>query len=269
MKFNPRAPREGINVSKEHPLTEAATLIVGLSALFVVIVAIVVFFVDFVVFFVAPKNEARWLQNWVTSDFLPADYDGDRARELQTLVDRLSGHWPENPYPFRVGIISSDEPNALALPGGVILVTEALVDGAESENEIAFVLGHEIGHFKNRDHLRHLGRGVVFGLILVAVSGQDAGLLGSNVIDLTSRSFNRTQESEADTFGLGLVYKEYGHVAESWRFFERAAEQSGTLDSFANFLATHPSSNDRIAEIKKAAMRNGWALEGSVTPFTG
>lgn len=265
MKFTPRAPREGINVSKQHPLSEAATLIAGLGALFIAIVAVVVFFVDFVLLFVSPQTEARWLQNRIVSELVPAEYESTRAGELQGVVDRLARHWPDNPYAFRVGVMIADGPNALALPGGVILVTEALLQEAESENELAFVLGHEIGHFKNRDHLRQLGRGVILGLVLVAVSGRDGGLLGSNLMNLTTRSFNRGQESDADEFGLALVHGEYGHVAESWRFFARAAEKSENLERFTAFISTHPVSEERIASIKRTARKNGWALDGELT----
>ena len=267
MKFEPRAPREGVNVSEQHPLEEAFTLIAGLTALLAVAAIVVIFFVDLVILFIPPKTESWLFQDLVIEELVPADYDGDESDRVADLVSRLARHWPENPYQLRSGILTSDQPNALALPGGVILVTSTLLDQAESENELAFVLGHEIGHFRNRDHLRQLGRAAALGLILVAVIGQDASLLSNSVITLTTRSFSRDQESEADRFGLELVHAEYGHVAESWRFFERIEQQQEGLSGLSDFLATHPSPEDRVAEIKQVAEQNSWALSGPIVPL--
>ena len=55
------------------------------------------------------------------------------------------------------------------------MVSTGLLEQTASENELAFVVGHEIGHFRNRDHLRGLGRGVAFGLVLAALSTSGAG----------------------------------------------------------------------------------------------
>ena len=269
MKFEPRAPKEGVNVSDQHPLEEAFTLIAGLAALLTLGVIVIVFFVDLLVLFVSPRTEAWLFQDLVVQDLLPADYDSEQAAALQALVDRLSGHWEGNPYELRAGIIDSDQANALALPGGVILVTSKLLDQAQSENELAFVVGHEIGHFSNRDHLRQLGRAAVLGLIMATVIGNDAGLLGNSVIELTARSFSRDQESEADLVGLQLLYKEYGHVSEAGRFFERGSDSGEMLDDLDSYLATHPASEDRVADIKEAAEENAWPQTGPVTPPIG
>jgi len=269
MKFTPRTPREGINVSDQHPLAEAATLIIGLTAILVGIVLAVVFFVDLVVLFLSPKVEARLFQDMVVEQLMAAEYETDQAQSLQARVDTLAERWPDNPYQFRAGILAAEQANALALPGGVILVTSALLEQAESENELSFIIGHEIGHFKNRDHIRQLGRAALLGLLAGALLGQNAESLSGNVIGLTMRGFSRSQESDADEFGLQLVYAAYGHVGHSWRFFERIAEQEGELDTFAAFAASHPSPENRIDRLMRQAKNNGWPSDGPVTPLNG
>jgi Zn-dependent protease with chaperone function len=59
---------------------------------------------------------------------------------------------------YKIHIIPDPRINAMALPGGNIVVFSALIKETGSENELAFVLAHELGHFANRDHLRGLGR---------------------------------------------------------------------------------------------------------------
>lgn len=267
MKFTPRASREGINVSEQHPLAEAVTLIFGLSAVLVAIVAASIFFVDLILLFVSPSAETRLFQHMVSEEIISADYTSPASGALQRQVNQLAEAWPDNPYEFRVGILDDDQPNALALPGGIILITSALLEQAETENELAFVLSHEIGHFSNRDHIRQLGRVALLTLLAAALLGQNADTLPSSVINLTFRSFSRGQETDADLFGLQLVQKTYGHVNQSWRFFERMAEAENELGIFAVFAATHPSANNRISKMQKTAEENNWPLTGPTIPL--
>ena len=266
MEFQPRAPREGINVSNEHPLKEFSVLVLGLAGVFALVVVVVVFFVDLAVPLIPAEAEAEALGSWI-----PEGLDlqfGDEAEALQDLTRRLAAHWPECPYEFRVGVFPSEDPNAMALPGGLILVSTELLEGAESENELAAVLGHEIGHFQQRDHLRLFGRGAVLQLLMMVTLGQGGGLtLGSHVSGLTLNSFGREQEIQADSFGLSLVQAEYGHVNGSWRFFERLGAEDTQIDRLATYLATHPASADRSERLRRLAMERGWSLEGPLTPW--
>ena len=268
MKFIPRIPADGINVSKQHPLTEATTLLIGLSGLFALATVVIIFFVDMVLLFIPPSTEHKLFRRLAADSFFSADYESASALALQRQVDGLVESWPENPYEFRVGIVDAPEPNALALPGGIILVTDTLLRQAETENELAFVLGHEIGHFSNRDHLRQLGRAALLSLLVAALLGRSADSAPTGLADLALRGFGRQQETEADLIGLRLVQQTYGHVNQSWRFFERMAAAENTSGPFASFAATHPSSSDRVSKLREIAKANGWSMTGPVTPLT-
>lgn len=262
MRYVARQPRDGINVSTQHPLVEASTLFVGLSLIFIAIAVALILLVDLVLLFVSPQREVGLFESWSVSDYVEVDDDDARVEELQRLTDRLSRHWPESPYEYTVRIAESDELNAMALPGGLIVITSGLLDAVESENELAFVLGHEMGHFSNRDHIRGLGRGVVLSIFLAALSGSDGGVnLGSSLSDLTLRGFSRGQEEDADEFGLSIVNSEYGHVASSWRFFERLSDKELGL---ATYLSTHPSPHGRVDKLIESAAGRGWAVDGAV-----
>jgi predicted Zn-dependent protease len=195
-----------------------------------------------------------------------------REAELRALVERLARHWPENPYEFKPMLWRETTPNAFALPGGWIGVTTGLLDEVGSENELAFVLGHEIGHFRNRDHLKGLGRGLALGIVLsavglsgVGVAGDLAGLAGG----LAQRSFDREQESEADEFGLAVVAAEYGHVAGAAEFFRRTPDADALLGGkLEAYLSTHPISDERIEELAAYANERGFAREGDLVPLS-
>ncbi len=268
MKFVPRTPRDDVNVSDEHPLTEAAILTLGLGIIITVVAAAIIFFVDLVVVVVPPETEARVLESWTPSFLQPPNKDDKRVNETRMLLERLASHWRDAPYPFRLEVTESEDANAMALPGGLIIVTTGLLDRVETENELAFILGHELGHFRNRDHLRGLGRGVALALLLAVIGSSDgASQLGFVITDLTARGFSREQESDADNFGLEIVYAEYGHVNQSWRLFDRLLQEEGG-DGLLVYFSTHPSSDDRIEELKIYARRKGWPLDGP-TKTTG
>ena len=153
----------------------------------------------------------------------------------------------------------------MALPGGLIVVTTGLLDQVESENELAFVLGHELGHYRNRDHVRALGRGVVLSLAFTVMTGRDVSNIGINIADLTLRSFNRKQELAADEFGLELVFTQYGHVNQAWRLFERWDDGESSPFEVAGYVSTHPQPEDRIEVLEEYARSHGWPVVGSVT----
>jgi predicted Zn-dependent protease len=265
MRFEPRAPREGINVSREHPLEEASLLVAGLAGVLVLAGVVITLGVDVAVRLIPPDFESRAFQT-----FAPGDVEADpsvasRVRTAQAILDSLARHWPDAPYTFRVRLLDDEMLNAAALPGGWVLVTRGLLETAGSENELAFVLGHELGHFHGRHHLRRLGRQAVYGLALAAVLGRSGGAqsLGSLTGELTSRGFDRGQEREADAFGLRLIAAEYGHAAGSTAFFERIDSLGGPrLERFVAYFSTHPGGRERIADIERMATEAHLSMTG-------
>lgn len=267
MEFNPAQPDETVNVSDVHPLMDALVLILGAGAILALVGAMLVFLVDGVLLVVPPDAEARLFADMRPDGTETAARDRPTAASLQAIVDRLAAHWPEAPYDFRVGVLAEPQPNALALPGGSILVTRGLLEQVESENELAFVMGHELGHFRHRDHLRQMGRGVAFSLLLATAGAGIDTQLGTWVSHSAGISFSRGQESKADAFGLSLVEEEYGHVAGSTDFFDRMIDL-GLDGRGVPFLSSHPTSEDRTRRTRAFAERNGWATEGSLAPWS-
>ncbi len=268
MRYIPKKAPDDVNVSEEHPLVEASTLVVGLSLIFLAIALVLVLMVDVVLLFVSPEREAEMFSNWRPDDFVSSEAEDPRLEPLRELTARLAAHWDDSPYEFHVDISDDSTLNAMALPGGLIVVTSGLLNTVESENELAFVIAHELGHFRNRDHIRGLGRGVVLGILIAAISGADGSAeLGSILGDLAMRSFSRSQESEADEFALDIVHKEYGHLDEAWRFFERIDHENEFVYLLTAYISTHPAPDDRIDRLQDIARARVWPVEGEQTPL--
>jgi Zn-dependent protease with chaperone function len=267
MRFVAKQAKEGINVSDTHPLVEAGALVVGLGAIFLIIALLLVFLIEVALYFVSAEDEANLFADWLPDDLVTVSHTDERLLKTQLLVDRLTHHWPETPYKFRVEIDDSEQANAMALPGGLIIVTQGLLDQVDSENELAFVLGHEMGHFRNRDHLRALGRGIVLSMLVAVATGGDVAGIGIKSADLTLRGFSRRQESKADEFALAVVNSEYGHVDQAWRLFERWDIGDDSIVDLITYLSTHPDASDRIVDLKRHASAEGWISDGDITPL--
>jgi Zn-dependent protease with chaperone function len=216
--------------------------------------------IDLLVPLVPPVWEAK-----LFADFGPAEFAEDpRQASASRLLERLLVHVPEAPFEYRLAVLEEEQPNALAFPGGLIVLTTGLLDGLESENELAMVVGHELGHYAGRDHLEGLGRGLALSLVIGIVSGAgDVAGLATLAADMALRGHSREEELRADAFGLELVHAEYGHIAGATAFFERLPEAQGGVSEFlAEYLSTHPMSSERIEALSDLGASRGWRLEG-------
>jgi Zn-dependent protease with chaperone function len=271
VKFDSSLPEDGINVSRANPLREALLLVGGVVAIGAAVAVAVAVAADLAAPHIPIEFEARLFSGWLDRGVEDDEAAAPRERSLAQLLDRMARHWPDNPYAFEIAIWDEVEPNAVALPGGVVAVTNGLLESVESENELAFVLGHELGHFHNRDHLRGLGRGIAFSLLLVAVGvggGGSAVQLASLAGQFAQRDFSRDQEIEADRFGLGLLAAEYGHVSGAAAFFEHLPERDGALEGgLASYFSTHPINADRVQALYATASEMGWKLRGERQPL--
>ena len=269
MSFDPSLPDDRVNVSSTHPLREAALLVGALVGAVMLIVLVVGAIVDRVVPRLPPALEVRLFPTPGLS--VPREVREPLPGEagLQPLLERLALHWPESPYAFHAVVWKEPQRNAFALPGGWIAVTTGLLKDAGSENELAFVLGHEIGHFRNRDHLRGLGRGLVLQLMVVALgAGGSAAQLARFAGELAQRGFDRDQEREADRFALEIVASEYGHVRGAGDFLGGARESDGPFDArLDDYLSTHPLDAERLDALEALAAERSWPTEGTLTPL--
>jgi predicted Zn-dependent protease len=151
---------------------------------------------------------------------------------------------------YQVLYIPQPTVNALALPGDRIIIFAGLLEQVKSENELMMILGHELGHFANRDHLRGLGYQILVQIAIAYFFGDPGwwqSFAGSSVQAISKAQFSQSQETQADQFGLNLLQSTYGHVAGATDFFTRLNEQKN-LD--IAFLASHPAPGKRVVELQ-------------------
>lgn len=251
MKYRPGLPSHNSNVAHEHPLKEFFVLTAGAVLLLVVAVWLLGFMVDRAVNYIDPETEYA-LFSELGSDS-PAQPTEQEA-ELQKLVDSLAPCVGIT-HPISLRIRQSGELNAFAEPGGKVVVLSGLIDKLESENGLAFVLAHELGHFQNRDHLRGMGRAVVLLAASVLVTGANSDISSTlaPVVQARMASYSQSRENAADETALHALQCHYGHVGGAAEFFDlvKAEEESADFNwGMLHYFGSHPEVEARIEALR-------------------
>jgi predicted Zn-dependent protease len=170
---------------------------------------------------------------------------------LAKLVTALEAP-SELPLPLRTLVVRHADVNAITLPGGRIYVFDGLLNKAASIDEVAGVLGHEIGHVAHRDGTKSVleaaGLSLLFGMLLGDFTGGGAVIVAARGVLRTA--YSRTAEAAADEFGARLMYKVGGDPHALGAILLRI---SGTAAAMPHFLLDHPAAQERADAIAKIA----------------
>ncbi len=147
-------------------------------------------------------------------------------------------------------------PNAFALPGGTIVITDEMILLAQSPDEVQAVLAHEIGHVERRHALRSVLQNSAIAA-LSATLASDASSLSLAVTGLpviiAQTKYSREFESEADDFAFDLLKKRNLSPELFASIMERLTEKHKKDERMWSFVSTHPITAERIARAREAA----------------
>jgi predicted Zn-dependent protease len=178
---------------------------------------------------------------------------------------------PETFGGYHFLLLDSNEINAFAAPGGLILVTRGMVQCCQSEDELAAVLAHEICHVEKKHGLSAIKQGRLtsaFTIIaaesakqmgseeLASLTQEFEGSVGDVVMTLTTSGYSRKQERSADAAAVDVLrragYPETAIITMLQRMDQRLGNAGGP-----GFAKTHPSAQDRIAAISPTVASAG------------
>ncbi|MBR0712261.1 M48 family metallopeptidase [Bradyrhizobium liaoningense] len=168
------------------------------------------------------------------------------------LVNRLRDAAGLEDDSMTAGVLPTAVPNAFALPGGKVFVLKGLLDKAESPDEIAGILAHELGHLKHHDNMRGLiyngGTSFLIGLLFGDVTGSSAVIFASRSV--VEASYSREAETAADTFAIEIMHKLGRSPKPAAELMFRITGKEGG-SGLTNILASHPLTEDRLARMTK------------------
>ncbi len=191
------------------------------------------------------------------------DRDSAQVQRVRTIVGRLTPQTtafrPDaKSWPWEVHVITLDEVNAWCMPHGKIAVYTGLLQKIQpTDDELAAVLGHEMGHAL-REHTREqisqqMGTQAVLGIAGSLFGlGQTAQNLGNMVANVTlTLPKSRTDETEADRIGVELAARAGYDPHAALSLWEKMEKLGGSQPP--QFLSTHPSNETRLADLKQYA----------------
>ena len=249
MKFVPKYLNETEDISKGDQswatlLKNSLSVIITLGIIYLLLGVIA----DLTTAFIPDRWEAR-VFSWKASSDKTESREQD---QVNIIFEKLITNHSLRKLPYTLHVIPGDKPNAFALPGGCVLVSQGLVDNVKSGIGIAMVLGHELGHHQHRHCLKRLGRGLLYSLVFGFMGSAGQTDILQKPVQLAELRYSRDQEIEADEFGLKLVYSVFHQTKGASDIFEFIVKdkENGNL-RWMSFLQTHPYTPDRIERLKK------------------
>jgi predicted Zn-dependent protease len=233
------------------------TLVAGVAAVGIA-VTLYFFGLPAVAAVAAARVPVAWeakLGQTIMEHFAPASARCDDA-ERQARIDAIAAAVlkPAQPtrYTFRIAVVNSAMVNAVAAPGGSIVVFRGLLERTDSAEELAGVLAHEFEHVLHRHATRAIFQHASAGVLMAAVVGDVSavvafGLEGARM--LGDLSMSRQAEAEADREGMRLLHEAGIDTAGMVTFFEKLAELHGDPGR-GKYLMSHPAPQDRLASMR-------------------
>lgn len=173
---------------------------------------------------------------------------------------------------FDVQVFDTDDVNAFVMPGNRVGVYRGITELVENDDQLASVLGHEVGHVNGRHAAERYSQQVlgqaamVVGAVAVSQSdtlkkyGNEIGALGGAAIQFgVLLPYSRLQESEADKLGVDYMYKTGYSVAQAPRLWDLMAAKSGGKRT-PEFMSTHPDPTRRAADLRTYINAKGYDL---------
>jgi predicted Zn-dependent protease len=197
---------------------------------------------------------------------------------LNSVGEKIARHSPRSDVEYHFAVVDLEDPNAFALPGGWIYVSRGLLAIVNSEDELAGVIGHEIGHVAARHAAQRqttaTGIGILAlpALVLAAALGTGGEVLGSPLILLGSgllATYSRAQERQADEVGQTMA-AEAGYDPAAMSHFlatlEAAASLEGEESRGPKFFDSHPSTPERVDDTRHFAAELRWTRVAGLAP---
>jgi len=198
---------------------------------------------------------------------------------LDTVGQRLVKESPRHELPHQFHVVDMVEPNAFALPGGYVYVTRGLLALVNTEDELAGVVGHEIGHVAARHTVQRISRQGPFALItnlvsgvtgfFVPVVGNIVGGVGNFAQSLVFSPYSRSQESQADEVGQEMAAKAGWDPAALGTFLATLGREEALLSDGPrkpSFFDSHPATPDRVKNTTKHAKELKQASREPISP---
>lgn len=184
---------------------------------------------------------------------------------LNKLGHKLASHAPGEKYPYQYKCVNTRDINAFAMPGGYIYLNRGIIESADSEAQLAGVMGHETSHVALRHGTNQASKAYLAQMplaILGGVLGENAvGALltqiGGFALNSVLLKYSRTAESQADILGTQIIHDSGYDPRAMAQFFEKLGAEEKKHGAPPEFFSNHPSPEHRIERVMEEVDKLG------------
>lgn len=169
-------------------------------------------------------------------------------KNLENIRNNIIAISPElqNKSPFNIGIDDSNDVNAYIYPDGTIFFTRGILKENLNNQELTFVMSHELGHYAHRDNLKSISRRIILTAILSCLSRNDAArIIANGTGNAGALSYSRKQELNADLYASEKLKTLYGSNKAAENFIYKLKDKE-KVPEFFYYFSTHPSWDIRL-----------------------
>jgi predicted Zn-dependent protease len=203
--------------------------------------------------------------------FKPSKLSEERQREAQAVFANMLPSQPRIPLRLVFRDSASFGPNAFAVPGGTIVVNDAMMQQIAGSNtpltgglakEFAAVIAHEIGHQEKRHAINGLIRNSALAVLTGSLFGDFSAVASGAPLLLVQSEYSRQMETEADDYAAALLVQHGispSHMADLFEAMEASASRNPAarmprwMRAAGDYVACHPLTKDRVARLRLQA----------------
>lgn len=211
------------------------------------------------------SNTLEFLDDYIFEDSgLPQEQKDSIRKHFETHIIPIGSSNDEVKYQLHFRLWKNDEldiPNALALPGGDIILTDKFVQLCETQDEMDSVLLHEMGHIEHRHSLTQLIESTFVAVAVMMIVGDSNGIADAGVglgSLLVSSNYSRNHEAQADQFAFekmlqhkmdpaafSSIMKRMDAYVHEARYSSKKSEKDDSEESVLDYLSSHPGTDQR------------------------
>ena len=249
---------DNVNVGSSSDLKDFFILIGWIALAIIVFLMTFQLFANYLIDNMSVKNQMKIEKLLATKNrpAIPYEYNSS-VKNLYRLERKIisSDSSIKHKEIFPIYVSESTDINAWVHPDGTIFFTKGILDENMSEQELAFVLAHEIGHYAHRDHLKSISKKLAI-MFLCMISGNETelGVVVKGISNVDSLHHSKKQEKQADLYAGRMLIKIYGTNQGGIDAMRRIKEKE-KYPEFLQYISDHPLTTDRISLLQNQQKR--------------
>ena len=243
---------DNTNVTQSNPIKDLIEILIQVC-LSVVVIYLFIFFLSGIILKILPLEKQIELENHISSEYkvktLPiSNEEQNRLNKIKELILETDKKFPKTSN-LEINLIDNEkEPNAICYPNGNIYITSALYKKLKSDEELTFVIAHEMAHYKNKDHLLKLRQNIASSTVIILMcvlspESQNASKIISTSMTMSDLKYSREIEAKADKYAGKILINLYGTTNGGIEVLKTLSKNKSYM---GEVLSSHPKMQKRI-----------------------